>query len=30
VGPLIAERIHQRRLKAITELMSRVQAKHDV
>jgi tRNA nucleotidyltransferase (CCA-adding enzyme) len=30
VGPLIAERIHQRRLKAITELMSRVQPRKDV
>jgi len=30
VGPLIAERIHQRRLKAITELMSRVQPRQDV
>jgi tRNA nucleotidyltransferase (CCA-adding enzyme) len=30
VGPLIAERIHQRRLRAITELTSRVQPRHDV
>jgi tRNA nucleotidyltransferase (CCA-adding enzyme) len=30
VGPLIAERIHQRRLKAISELMSRVQPRKDV
>jgi tRNA nucleotidyltransferase (CCA-adding enzyme) len=30
VGPLIAERIHQRRLKAITELTSRVQPRQDV
>jgi tRNA nucleotidyltransferase (CCA-adding enzyme) len=30
VGPLIAERIHQRRLRAITELTSRVQPSNDV
>ena len=30
VGPLIAERIHQRRLKAITELTSRIQPRNNV
>jgi hypothetical protein len=30
VGPLIAERIHQRRLHAITGLTSRVQPRKDV
>jgi tRNA nucleotidyltransferase (CCA-adding enzyme) len=30
VGPLIAERVHQRRLQAIAELTSRIQPRHDV
>ena len=30
VGPLIAERIHQRRLNAITELTSRIQPRNNV